>query len=208
MNTSPANSNSQPQVSPEWKSWFAQHASRLLMFARQQTRTEADAEDVLQDAMLRLWRSGMIETGENGVVEPSLAGAFTQIRRSAIDQARKNIRRANREDRALDMGEYSDIVWFEDSLEQDERAAMIEKELKALPDYYREVVTLKIWGDLTFEEIAETLDIPMNTAASRYRYALEKLRRSLTPSKLPPSQTPPTPYPHLLAMGLPSAFAY
>ena len=184
MNTSPANSNSPAQVSPEWKSWFAQHGSRLLMFARQQTRTEADAEDVLQDAMLRLWRSGMIETAENGVVEPSLAGAFTQIRRSAIDQARKNIRRANREDRALDMGEYSDIVWFEDSLEQDERAAMIEKELKALPDYYREVITLKIWGDLTFEEIAETLDIPMNTAASRYRYALEKLRRSLTPSKL------------------------
>jgi RNA polymerase sigma-70 factor (ECF subfamily) len=69
-------------------------------------------------------------------------------------------------------------------LEQDERAAQIEQALKTLPDYYQEVITLKIWGDLTFEEIAETLDIPMNTAASRYRYALEKLRRTLTPSKM------------------------
>lgn len=181
-NTNATQHSNQPD--PAWKSWFAQHGSRLLMFARQQTRTEADAEDCLQDAMLRLWRSGMVETTEDGIPQPSLAGAFTQIRRSAIDQARKNIRRANREDRALEMGEYSDIVWFDNVLEQDERAAQIEQALKSLPDYYQEVITLKIWGDLTFEEIAETLDIPMNTAASRYRYALEKLRRTLTPSKM------------------------
>ena len=40
----------------------------------------------------------------------------------------------------------------------------------------QEVVVLKIWGELTFQEIADTLDISGNTAASRYRYALEKLR--------------------------------
>jgi RNA polymerase sigma-70 factor (ECF subfamily) len=56
--------------------------------------------------------------------------------------------------------------------------------MKKLPDYYREILTLKIWGELTFEQIAETLDIPMNTAASRYRYALQQLRRHLTPAKL------------------------
>jgi RNA polymerase sigma-70 factor (ECF subfamily) len=154
------------------------------MFARQQTRTESDAEDVLQDAMVRLWRSGLVELREDGINEPSLPAAFTQIRRAAIDQARKNIRRANREERAMEMDEYSDIVWFDSTLEKDERSSQIETALKTLPDYYKEVVVLKIWGELTFEEIAETLDIPMNTAASRYRYALEKLRRTLTPAKL------------------------
>jgi len=180
METTAPPSNQQPDAA--WKGWFSRHGSRLLMFARQQTRTELDAEDVLQDAMVRLWKSGLVETGENGVVEPSLAAAFTQIRRAAIDQARKNIRRANREERAVEFEE--DIVWFDSTLEQDERAAQIEEALKGLPDYYKEVVILKIWGELTFEEIAETLDIPMNTAASRYRYALEKLRRTLTPSTL------------------------
>jgi RNA polymerase sigma-70 factor, ECF subfamily len=176
---------SRHQLEETWKPWFAKHGSRLLMFARQQTRSEADAEDVLQDAMVRLWKSDMVELiSEENAGEPSLAAAFTQIRRAAIDQARKNIRRANREDRALEMDEYSDVVWFDNSLELDERSAQIETALKTLPDYYREVITLKIWGDLTFEEIAETLDIPMNTAASRYRYALEKLRRTLTPAKL------------------------
>jgi RNA polymerase sigma-70 factor (ECF subfamily) len=84
----------------------------------------------------------------------------------------------------MEMDEPGHIVWFQDSLEQDERSQQIEKAIQSLPDYYKEVIILKIWGDLTFEQIAETLDIPMNTAASRYRYALERLRRSLTPAKL------------------------
>ena len=78
----------------------------------------------------------------------------------------------------------TDAVWFKDSIEQDERSQQIEAAIQSLPDYYKEVIILKIWGDLTFEQIAETLDIPMNTAASRYRYALERLRRTLTPAKL------------------------
>ncbi|MGI8603584.1 MAG: RNA polymerase sigma factor [Verrucomicrobiales bacterium] len=168
-----------------WKAWFAKHGPRLLLFARQQTRTDADAEDVLQDAVLRLWKSGLVQKSEEGTEEPSLAAAFTQIRRAAIDQARKNIRQANREQRAVDLGEdQTGVVWFESSLEDDERAHAIEEAMKKLPDYYREVLTLKIWGELTFEQIAETLDIPMNTAASRYRYALQQLRRILTPAKL------------------------
>lgn len=176
------NANTSPSVA--WQQWFRTHGSRLLLFARQQTRTSEDAEDVLQEAMIRLWKSGMIDTAEDGSNEPCLAGAFTQIRRSAIDQARKNIRRANRESRAVELEGISDAVWFKDSIEQDERSRQIEQAIQLLPDYYKEVIILKIWGELTFEQIAETLDIPMNTAASRYRYALERLRRTLTPAKL------------------------
>lgn len=175
-----------PSQSPpaSWKQWFAAHGSRLLLFARQQTRTSEDAEDVLQEAMLRLWKSGMIDTADDGSNEPCLAGAFTQIRRAAIDLARKNIRRANRETRAVELDGTTEAVWFKDSIEQDERSQQIEQAIQSLPDYYKEVIILKIWGELTFEQIAETLDIPMNTAASRYRYALERLRRTLTPAKL------------------------
>jgi RNA polymerase sigma-70 factor, ECF subfamily len=174
-----------PTDTTAWRAWFAKHGSRLLLFARQQTRTEADAEDCLQDAVVRLWKSGLTQLNEDGSSEPSLAAAFTQIRRSAIDQARKNIRQANREQRAIDFGEdQTGVVWFESTLEDDERAEAIEDSMKKLPDYYREVLTMKIWGDMTFEQIAEALDIPMNTAASRYRYALQQLRRTLTPSKL------------------------
>ena len=43
------------------------------------------------------------------------------------------------------------------------------------------VVHLKLWEGLTFEQIAIALDIPLNTAASRYRYGLDKLRARLRP---------------------------
>lgn len=49
--------------------------------------------------------------------------------------------------------------------------------MNKLPEMYREVLTLKVWGELTFEEIAEVLAIPANTAASRYRYGLTELRK-------------------------------
>ena len=53
--------------------------------------------------------------------------------------------------------------------------------LGELPPDQRAVVHLKLWEGLTFEAIAATLDLPLNTAASRYRYGLDKLRDHLRP---------------------------
>jgi RNA polymerase sigma-70 factor (ECF subfamily) len=54
--------------------------------------------------------------------------------------------------------------------------------LKLLPGEQREVLTLKIWNELTFAEIASALGISQNTAASRYRYALATLKKHLPSS--------------------------
>jgi RNA polymerase sigma-70 factor (ECF subfamily) len=67
--------------------------------------------------------------------------------------------------------------WFAPEIEDRERARLLQTALGRLPAEQRQVVTLKIWGGLTFAEIAGALDIPANTAASRYRYALEELRK-------------------------------
>ena len=53
--------------------------------------------------------------------------------------------------------------------------------LAELPPEQRAVAHLKLWTGLTFEQIAAALEIPPNTAASRYRYALDKLRARLRP---------------------------
>ena len=50
-----------------------------------------------------------------------------------------------------------------------------------LPPGQRAVLHLKLWEDLTFDAIADALDLSPNTAASRYRYALDKLRARLRP---------------------------
>ena len=166
----------------EWKQWFHENGSRLLLFARQQTRSQADAEDVLQEAVIRLWRTAGCDPDSP---PPSLPLAYTSIRHTAIDLARRNIRRTRREQKSDyiidDSSEATD--WFGTApLEEKERHAAVASAIRELPEKFREVLTLKIWGDLTFAQIADTLNIPMNTAASRYRYALEALRKSVKPS--------------------------
>ena len=74
---------------PIWKSWFARHGSKLLLFARQQSRNPHDAEDLVQEAFVRIWRL----YGHTGEV----AGlVYRAIRRLAIDWARSLDRRVIR----------------------------------------------------------------------------------------------------------------
>ncbi|MBP6507751.1 MAG: sigma-70 family RNA polymerase sigma factor [Opitutaceae bacterium] len=156
-----------------WTDWFQRHGPRLLLCARQWTRSLADAEDVVQDAFVRFWRHQRALGGEPQAL------LFTSIRRAAFDLARRDQRRAGREERAEGGLEETESR-FEPLAEADDRRMAIEAALHRLPAAQREVLTLKIWGELTFDEIARQLDIPLNTAASRYRYALDALRKELT----------------------------
>jgi len=152
----------------EWDRWLALHAPKLLLFARQQTRCEADAHEVLQDAVVEAWRR------QSAGRPPEPGWVFGLIRRRAIDLARGRDRRARREVAAQDA---APPEWFAPEIEDRERARLAQDALNQLPDEQRAVVTLRIWGGLTFAEIAVALEIPANTAASRYRYALAELRK-------------------------------
>ncbi len=74
-----------------------------------------------------------------------------------------------------------DSAFFDTTVEQREDAALIEGALRSLPPEQREVLVLRVWGSLTFAEIAATLGESINTVASRHRYALDALRRQLKP---------------------------
>jgi len=73
---------------------------------------------------------------------------------------------------------------FVATLDDEERQQRVEAALSELPVEQAEVVTLKIWGALTFAQIAEVTATSPGTVASRYRYAIERLRRTLTQSEL------------------------
>jgi RNA polymerase sigma-70 factor (ECF subfamily) len=70
-------------------------------------------------------------------------------------------------------------VWLDPVLEEDEEAIILREAVQNLSQKLREVVVMKFWGGLTFLQISETLAISPNTAASRYRYALEQLAHEL-----------------------------
>ena len=158
----------QNEPSPDaWRDWLRQNGARFLLYARQQTRTESDAEDIMQEAIVESWQRA------EGV--PSDALVFSTIRRRAIDLARSSDRRAAREQAECEPGE----ELFTPDIEDRETQRILTEAVNSLPANYREVVTLKVWGGLTFQEIAETTGVPLNTAASRYRYALDELRQNL-----------------------------
>lgn len=171
----------------EWMRWVRDKGPRFLLFARQQTRSEADAQDVFQEAILKLWKRGMTQTGDHFPSEksktlPPDAQVFVALRQCAIDLARKEDRRLAREIRHLEWQSEEWSTWFDADPAEEEQQSALRDHLQSLENKYQEVLTLKIWGDLTYAQIGNVLDIPANTAASRYRYGLQSLRKKMRTS--------------------------
>jgi RNA polymerase sigma-70 factor (ECF subfamily) len=169
-----------------WRDWLAENGPRLILFARQQTRSAEDAEDIVQDALVKLVEK--LDANEFvGGQEAWIPYLFTAIRRLAIDLGRRDDRRKRREDFVSEEVESdqkeSFHPWFESESSDDETRQLLEAGLKELPPKFAEVVIMKIWGERTFAEIGEALEISQNTAASRYRYGLEALKKKLSSAR-------------------------
>ena len=170
-----------------FRPWLEEHGSKLLLFARQQTRSLADAQDILQDALVKLARK--VEEGTFvGDQKAWLSFIYTQIRREAIDLGRKDDRRRKREEHVVNddksLGRDIDMPLFEEQENQSETRRLLVAAMKELPPKFSEVISMKLWGEQTFAEIGEALDISLNTAASRYRYGLEALKKHLATARL------------------------
>ena len=155
------------------ESLYDEHAPALFAFVLNMTRDEADTRDVLQEIFLKLAR------------QPSLLDKARSPRsfllriahNLAIDQIRRRSTRQVNYDRLA----AETVELFEPAPEEQAFRDQLASALAELPPDQRAVVHLKLWEEMTFEEIAATLDIPANTAASRYRYGLDKLRDRLRP---------------------------
>ena len=152
-----------------WSAWLDEHGPALVLLARQWTGSHAEAEDVVQDAFVRFWP-------KRSSARKAEVYLYACVRSAAMDRHRSDARRRKREEL---VGPSDNESLFEHRLEQDERREAIEQTLGSLPDEQKEVVIMKIWGQLTFQGIGQALAISANTAASRYRYALTSLRKSL-----------------------------
>jgi RNA polymerase sigma-70 factor (ECF subfamily) len=159
------------EAAERWRAWLTRHGAALVLFARQWSAARVDAEDAVQDGFVTFWKTRARARDEQAYV-------YACVRSAAMNLGRSQRRRSLREHAAASRaGEESAFVF---PLERAERQAMIEAALGQLPGDQREVVVMKIWGGLTFSQIAEALGISLNTAASRYRYALARLSSELS----------------------------
>ena len=146
-------------------------APRLLRYAETLTRNRADAEDAMQSALVKVTRK-----------PKQLANAdkpWAYLVRVVRNEALRVIGRRKPIASLASLLQ----VWrpVDCPLEQQESREKVQQAVARLPAEQAEVVVLKIWEQFTFAEIAELIHESPNTAASRYRYALEKLSRHLQP---------------------------
>jgi RNA polymerase sigma-70 factor, ECF subfamily len=160
-----------------WRACYEQLGPRLVLFARQWLNSAADAEDAVQNGFVRFWKHQPAAGPEH---YPLL---YAAVRTAALDLLRSHERRARREadDRVEVLREDEPI--FDSTILDREHADAVQAALAQLPQPQREVVVLKIWGELTFAQVAQTLEESINTVASRYRYALEALRKNIKPTE-------------------------
>lgn len=150
------------------------HAPSLYAFLLNLLHSEADARDVLQEVFVKIARDGSLLRW----VREERAFLIRLAHNAAIDLMR---RRGTRERTKLNLAEI--ISPFAPAGDPDEEIFRTElaAALAELPEEQRAVAHLKLWGGLTFEGIAAALEISPNTAASRYRYGIDKLRERLRP---------------------------
>ena len=162
-------------MSPDLHQLYDDHAAALFAFLLNVTRSEADSRDVLQELFLKLVaRPALLD----GIHSPR-AFLLRLAHRLAIDAHR---RRATH-DHALERAAAEPPTLFAPTADPDEHSFRegLAAALAGLPEEQRAVVHLKLWEQMTFAEIADALGIPANTAASRYRYGLDKLQAQLRP---------------------------
>lgn len=155
---------------------YEEHARNVYGAALAILADPAQADDVVQDVFLRLWFRPQLFDASRGSLAPFLR---TMARSRATDLWRKG-RAQHRATARLHV-----IAPLDESRPEDQPAASAERgevraellaALEALPSEQREAVVLAHFADLTVQEIADGVGIPLGTAKSRIRLGLEKLR--------------------------------
>jgi RNA polymerase sigma-70 factor, ECF subfamily len=150
---------------------WSEYASDLMGYLSALHCSRSDAEDTLQEVFITVARKRMSVAGAR-FLKPYL---FQLARNVALNRLKRNRR-------IRDQEEWSDwlVPVGQPSLEDEHRTEKLISELAELPEKQRSVLVLKFYRDKTLREIGALLGISESTAASCFRYGIEKLRRVMS----------------------------
>lgn len=151
-----------PSVSPSLLcSLLDEHSSALLLYSRQWCN---DPEDVVQEAFLRLMAQADAPTNVVGWL-------YRVVRNESISAARRDARRARHE------SSQPRQPWFREDNDNRLDAELATRQLASLPEQQREIVVLRIWSGLSFDEIGEVVGLSSSTVHRHYQSALRQLQK-------------------------------
>ena len=157
-----------------------QHLDALYGYALMLTRSQAEAEDLVQETCVRALRA-------EATLRPNSqlkSWFFTILRHVFLNQRRQAPTRAAM--LAIDAEETSEAAWQQNGGDDPDSLFLknwerehVQIAVASLPALYREILVLREWEDLTYEEIAQILGCPLGTVMSRLSRAREKLKSAL-----------------------------
>ncbi len=146
------------------KGLYEKHGAALAAYACCCGLDFGSAEDVVQQVFLKLLQGTLRE------VQAPIPYLYRAVRNTSFNQRRDRCRETE-----MPEGE---LCFTHATVDQAE-VLSLQNALRELPEEQRETVFLRVWSGMTIREIADATETPMDTVASRHRYALEKLRERL-----------------------------
>jgi RNA polymerase sigma-70 factor, ECF subfamily len=160
---------SQVQTPHSLGSVFARLGPALYAQAASILADPSAAEDVVQEAFVRVWRR------RDRIADPDRIDGYlvTAVRHLALDTLRRR--------RRVEAGQALVAKAGSTAQASGPDAERIDLALRGLPAEQREVVVLRVYQGLSFAEVAARTESPLGTVHSRYRYAMTRLRETLSP---------------------------
>ena len=150
---------------------YERESDSLWLYARSILRCDALAWDCLHAALTTLLDRSALPADE--------AALRGYLYRSVRNQALNLLRGRRREAARIETLRARAPLFANRTGVEPDDAARLDAALDELPPEQREVVVLKIWSSMSFQEIGAATDASPNTAASRYRYGIARLRARL-----------------------------
>jgi RNA polymerase sigma-70 factor (ECF subfamily) len=151
------------------------HLDAAINLARWLTRSNADADDVVQDAMMRAWRA--YDGFRGGDIRPWLLAIVRNCWRTSMADRKRRGHVAMPDENTLPGDEltYSGPSPESAAMDSDE-GRKLDAVIATLPEEFREVLILREMEDLSYREIATITDVPIGTVMSRLARARAMLR--------------------------------
>jgi RNA polymerase sigma-70 factor (ECF subfamily) len=147
------------------------HEKFLMKVIARMTRDLDAAEDIVQETFIKAYRRLSSFEGRS-----SFRSWLYQI---AVNTARNRFRRSHQESINLDHYDVAVENTMEGQMIWSDVREVLRRQIEQLPERQRQALSLRVFEDLSFQQIAEIMDCPYDTAKANYRHALMKLKEKL-----------------------------
>ncbi len=164
---------------------FQRHRDKIFGFIYSKVRNQELTEDLFQDTLFKIVRT--LKKGKYIEEGKFLPWAIRISHNLIIDYYRKS----NKFKKIYDSEEFSmfdilpdEALDAEDQMIRKQRIKKVQLIIEQLPEEQKEVLKMRIYEELSFQEIAEKTNVSINTALGRMRYALINMRKIIEKNKI------------------------